>query len=361
MRRVHYYTHLVKHSGIIVIFTAAFLGLILLFPADHKTSQTNRSFGHSDSSAVIIEGIVVPFDEYKLHFDRNIPVTYNYFYQHYGAADHPGFWLTSYEDENPLDWIRKRTLDQLIHTKIIQKLAIDLDLIKPFHQDDLLIWWTETNRKRKEKQESGGIIYGPTEDSFENFYSYFYSNLEIQVKKKLNKTRFKATDAALYETYERIKTRYFTYTPHLEIDYLEFPRYASEQIPALEARVVAIRDSINENSDLGSLARSLPQALYARMIYSDTTDITGEDNPEHERKRLAAQLQPGEIKLVHSKENSSFYIMRCLSRSEAQIYSFDKVKADVVWYYQRDCYDNLLDSLKQSTEVIINPSLYQKR
>ena len=337
-----------------------FLFLIYHFVVRDKTDIFPPFFTvYPDSTIITINGMPVPEAEFRLHLNRNIAMTYNYFSQKHNASDHADFWETSYVGEVPLEYIKTKTLGQLIHIKTLQKLAIDEGVIPGFDYDDFLGWWKEDNRERKAKYEAGEIVFGPIQSSVEDYYDYLFSNLVIKLKDKLNQTGFEATDSELKSHYEMIKEKYFRYTPAVEIAYLEFPYQTSSQMEETLEQALAARKSVLEGEALKSLTAKLISAGYGRSTYSDTMTIIGEDNPDHERRKLALQLQPDDVEVFNSKENSAVYLIQCLNRSPEKIYSFTNMKQDVLWYYQKARYDELLSRLKQSAVVRINQPLFQ--
>lgn len=318
-------------------------------------------FFRQKNSVVTINGMPVPEDEYKLHLSSSIAITYNYFHHKYGAKDHDDFWTTSYEGEVPLEYVKAKTNEKLIHIKVLQKLAIEEGLIHDFHYDDFLVKWDEDNRRGKATHEAGGIIYGPIKNSIRNYYNYLFSNLVIKLKRKLNQTRFAASDSTLKSYYETIKGEYFRYTPSIEVAYLEFPYKSSSQKEIALKEAHAAQKRVLEGAAVEALTGEFPLAHYGRVTYSDTALIYGEENPDRVRRKLALQLNPGDIKVLYTQEsmNSGIYLMQCLGRSPERTLSFSTVKQDVLWYYQEAKYSKLVDSLKQNAVVRFNQTLYQ--
>ena len=313
-----------------------------------------------DSCIICVNDLCISRDEFMLHFNKNISLTTNYFYQNYKAQIDNDFWEKSFEGEVPIDYIKEKTIDRIVQIKIVHQLAVEHGLLKPFTYYDIVKWWNMHNGERKKKLEKGGVIYGPVQDSFDNYYEYFYLNLGIKLKDYLNQSLFNVSDSILKEYYENIKQEYFSYTPSVEVEYIEYPYDASMDITAIQDTMERLKEIALEDDSLKSAIGIVPKTYYQQASYSDTISIIGEDNPDHERKMFATQLSPDEVKVFHSKEHRTFYLMKCLSRDQDEIYSFEKVKKDVIWYYQKKQYDDLIDSLKQKTVVSFNQSEFDK-
>ena len=350
MKRAHDKHRFLKWIGLFMV-CAVLVAVLQSLPTDKPSSDP------FESSVAIINDIAVPPAEYQMVYQRNIAVTYNHFFQQYGASAHADFWQSSHDGQTPSEWIRKRTLQQLVHLKVIQTLAIDLNIVEPFDYTTMQTWWKEHNESRKEKHKSGGVVYGPVEDSFEDFYSYFFSTLEIKVKDKLNATRLRATDAELQSFYQRQKSELFAYTPYIKVEYLEIPDQHPSQQTELETRVHKAQHKAVNGSALKSLTELFEHADYAVATYSDSTHIIGEDNPEHARRTLALQLSAGEVDVFRSHDNSAFYIMKCLERAKKRMYTYEAVRSDVIWHYQNERYETLIDSLEQGAIVRVNETM----
>ncbi|MEM7107727.1 MAG: hypothetical protein AAF519_05830 [Bacteroidota bacterium] len=312
------------------------------------------------SDAVMtISGIHVSKEEFELSLNCNVAHTYNYFHLTWGAEDHPGFWQTSYGGETPSSYIKKRTTNQLVDLKIKQHLAIELGLISNFTYDTLVKWWKQDNLDRKTRHESGKAIYGPVESSLINFYKYYYSNLFNKLQDQLNQTRFKLDESQLASFYEINKERWFTYTPSVEVEYVEY-RYQGqlEKDRVYQEAASNKRKTENGTSLKEVIPGDSPLIQYHHKTYTNDEKIFGEDNPNRLIKQLAFNLTEGDLKIMHVRETSSVYLMKCLRKANEKIYSLREVEDELLWYYRKSRYDSLIKDLSLCADVVIHRPIY---
>lgn len=310
----------------------------------------------SDDTVITINGIPVPRGEYELFLNRNIAGTYNHFHLKSGVQDHPDFWKTSYGGQTPSDYIKEKTVKQLIDVKVRQHLAIEMRLISNFTFETFQNQWKQDNLNRKAKYESGEVVYGPVENSLPTFYDYYLSKLFIELEEKLNQTRFRGSEQELKLYYEKNKEKWFKYTPGIEVEYLEFGYRGSLERDKVHAEALSIS---KETSRDKSLKKLTSDALYDHKTFTSKETITGEDNPDQLIKELALRLNTGEVKVMEGRANAAIYLMRCLSREKDEFLPFCEVQEDVLWYYQKEQYQRLIKNLNSNAEVTINRSVYQ--
>ncbi|MEM8566138.1 MAG: hypothetical protein AAGF85_06725 [Bacteroidota bacterium] len=313
-----------------------------------------------ESDAVMtINGIQVSKEEFELSLYRNVAHTYNYFHLKWGAEDHPDFWQTSYEGETPSSYIKERTINQLIDLKVKQRLAVELGLIPDFTYDTFVKWWKQDNLDRKTRHETGKAVYGPLESSLANFYKYYYSNLFIKLQDQLNQTRFKIDDSQLASFYEVNKEKWFTYTPSVEVEYVEYRYQGQLEENRVYQEVVSDKKKMENGTSLKeAIPGSTPLIQYHRKTYTSHEKIFGEDNPNHFIKQLAFNLTEGDIKIMHASETSSIYLMKCLNKANEKIYSLNEVEDELLWYYRKSQYDNLIKDLSLRADVVIRRPVY---
>ncbi len=305
-----------------------------------------------------INGMPVPVAEFELFLNRNIADTYNHFFQQWGARDHLDFWKTPYGGQTPAEYIREKTIKQLIDVKVKQHLAVDMGLVPDFTFDTFLQWWEENNLKRQVKHEAGEVVYGPIENSLMEYYEYYFSNLFIQLGNELNQTQFRIDEAGLELYFEANKEKWFRYTPGIEVEYLEFHYQSSPERDEAYAKALAMSESVSSGESISKLTAGLTSVHYGHRTFTDK-EITGEDNPDHQRRELAFRLEKGEIRVMYGNENSSIYLMQCLTREEDQIYLFNEVKDDVLWYYQKEKYERLMERLRSEVRVSFHQLIYE--
>ncbi|MEQ9290182.1 MAG: peptidylprolyl isomerase [Cyclobacteriaceae bacterium] len=338
-----------KYIFIVASLVLAILCIFLLFsPSTHQ-----------EHPVVTINNIPIPEDEFRLQMNKNIAATHNHFFLQWGVNNHHNFWETTYGYQTPLEYIKDKTLEELVDVKVKQKLAVEIGLSPEFTFEDLSTWWKQDNIDRKTKQAEGKAVYGPVENTLEMYHQYFFSNLFIKLQSELNEVSFTPSDDDLRSYFNRNKKELFQYTPEVEVEYLEFPyKSISEKKIAFEEALTA-REKIQNGTSIKELRSDSREVFFGHQVYSDEDKIIGEDNPDQQLKKLAFRLNVGDVEVVDGRENYSVYLMHCISRATDTTYSFDEVKNDVVWHYQQEKYTILIDSLKRNANIEINEPLYK--
>jgi len=320
--------------------------------------STSREMNGNDSIVVVINGISVSVTEYQLYLNRNVAMTHNYFHKKYGSYDHEGFWEHSFDGENPLEYLKTVTLEQVVHVRSVQRYAMDIKLIPEFDFNDVIKWWKEDNRSRIEKHKKGEVIFGPVETSLGEYVDYLFSNLVIRLKEHLNSHEFRASESKLESYYQKIKGKYFNYTPSIKVEYLEFFIDSYRDRDSIQEKALSIREEIEAGASMRGFASGQKAVQYRQKSFSDTLEIIGEENQDHDIREFCLQLSIDESRIVFSEANSAIYLMYCIDRMPEQIHPFNKVKNDVIWYYQKEQYNKLIQSLERDVEIQKNPALY---
>jgi len=311
-----------------------------------------------DSIIVVINDMPVTITEYQLYLNRNVAMCHNYFHNKYGPYDYEGFWEHSFNEENPLEYLKTVTLEQVVHIKSVQRYAMDIKLIPEFDFNVVIKWWKEDNRSRIEKKEKGEVVFGPIETSLEEYVDYLFSNLIIRLKDYLNRHEFSASESQLELYYHEIKKEYFIYTPSVKVEYLEFFIESPSGREKIHEQAVSVKEEIDAGASMGEIATSIKSVKYRQQSFSDTMQIIGEDNPDHDIREFSLQLRMEESRIEFSETNSAIYLIHCIDRVPEQIHPYHKVKKDMIWYYQNEQYRQLIQRLKKNAEVRKNYKLY---
>ena len=313
-----------------------------------------------DSPVVVINDLPVSMDEFNVYLNRNIAGTHNYFHGKYGDYNADHFWRRSFNGEVPIEYLKKTILDHLIYIKTLQKYAMDIDLIPEYDFHDVQEWWGKDNDVRLKKYANGDVVFGPIETSLEEYTDYLYSNLEIRLQEYLNKNHCIPSECQLETFYEQIKNDHFVYTPGIKVEMLIFDCPSFYDKVKIEKRAHIAKDKMNQGAPMESFVSTRENVQYFQRTFSDTIQIIGEENPDHDIKFFALQLRENENDVFYSRNNAAVYLIQCRDRLDDQVWPFDKVKSDVVYYYQEREYKNLMEQLTQNADVRINKRRYNR-
>ncbi|UXX77694.1 peptidylprolyl isomerase [Reichenbachiella carrageenanivorans] len=307
---------------------------------------------------VEIDDLPVTEAEFRLYLDRNIARTYNYYYQEWGVNAHTEFWETKYGDKTPKEYIKAMALAQLVEIKSRQRLATQMGLIKEFTYDSLQHWWVQDNASRKLKKASGGIVYGPVERKFEDFYDYFYASLFNNLQEMAYEKLFTPSPAEIKAYYELNKEKWFVYIPEVEAEYLEFEFDGSKDKKQLLSQVESAEAALTNGADMRSIAAGYPRGQYRHQTFVKSDEVLGEEDVEGQLNAWALGLDTNEIKTFIGR--STIYLMHGIEKAAPKAYPYDEIERDVIWYYRKNHYQELLDSLSAQAKVVINQESFDR-
>lgn len=305
-----------------------------------------------------IDGLPVPEAEFRMYLDRNIAKTYNYYYQEWGVNVHAEFWDTKYGDKTPKAYIKEMALAQLVDIKSRQRLATEMGLIKEFTYDSLQQWWVLDNADRRQKKDQGGIVYGPVERKFGDFYDYFYATLFNKLQETTYQKLFTPSPSEIKAYYELNMEKWFVYTPEVEAEYLAFEFDGSKDKKKLMQQVELAEAALNNGSDMRAIAGDYPRGEYQYQTFIKTDEVLGEEDVEGQLNAWALGLDTHEIKIFTG--STVIYLMHGIKKAPSKAYPLDEIERDVVWYYRKNHYQELLDGQIAQAKVKINQEQYEQ-
>ncbi len=306
----------------------------------------------SDDYLVEIDGKAIGEAEFRLYLNRNIARTYNHYYQKWGANPHTGFWETMYGNTTPRSYINEMVIAQLVQIKTQQQLAVEMEITKDFNYDSLQRWWMQDNAERKFKKENGGIVYGPVERSFEDFYDYFHAGLFNKLEETIFQKRFTPRQGELQAYYELNKNKWFQYIPQAEVEYLEFSYVGSSEKEYFIEMARQAETLLLKEGDMSAIKVEFPHGKYQHQTFAKINKVLGEEDVEQQLHSWALGLPTGEIKIFTG--SYMIYLMRSIQQAEPKVYPYSEIERDVLWYYRNNHYEEVLDSLRQNAKVRVN-------
>ncbi|WNR45979.1 peptidylprolyl isomerase [Paenibacillus roseipurpureus] len=145
-------------------------------------------------------GITAEDLETRMSYLRNDTV--QYFKRTYQAEVNRDFWDRRFGNENPLAYIRKLALDDLVREKLEQQLAVQYGIDYISSTDDLHQKLIKENKRRAEAVKQGKPIYGLMQYDEKTYASYLRSNMLIQLKQVLSQSLLVVTDKEAEVSYQ---------------------------------------------------------------------------------------------------------------------------------------------------------------
>jgi hypothetical protein len=176
--------------------------------------QPAASFGDDDTSTLIqIDSERVSKGEFVWRMNGFRSACFNYFMQKYNASyGGPDFWDHPFNNITPGEWIRKRTLQQLVEDKVKIKLMQHYGLLPGFDYTQFGKAYREENEKRKTLIEQGQVIYGIQQFGDNSYYEYILSNALLETEKRMLAID-PPSEKELRDYYGRVKNKEPGYPP----------------------------------------------------------------------------------------------------------------------------------------------------
>lgn len=150
-------------------------------------SRPAASFGGDDTSTIVqIDSERVTKGEFIWRMNGFRSACFNFFMQQYNASyNGPDFWEHPFNSITPMEWIRKRTLQQLVEDKVKIKIMQQYGVLRGFDYAQFLKAFRDENEKRKILIEQGQVIYGMQEFDARSFYEYVLSNALLETERRM--------------------------------------------------------------------------------------------------------------------------------------------------------------------------------
>lgn len=266
-----------------------------------------------------INNEAVTDEEFIFFMKQERALTYSYFYTNYGAEQSPEFWNTSFVGETPVQYIQNLTIKKLVEINKHLVLAREFGQLDDISFKAIQNKYELENKRRSEAIEKGEVIYGPKEFSMFTFFSYWYSNLVIDIRKAWG-NRYQPDKNSLHSYYMRHQNN-----------------YKSPDELLLTEVSVAYGDNLDKNKAI-QLAGEI---LSSKSFDPNICEYTGVECKEFtmpdkgtmesedylgERYELARQLQVGELGgPIEDNKKRRIVLILCKQRKVGDSQAFEEV------------------------------------
>lgn len=264
-----------------------------------------------------IDKIDVAKEEFQMMVLRHkAQVLAKYSTQEVNQAD---FWRSgkSTQKDSPLQQVIDLALEQLARYKAMQAMAGERKLEFPFAFSELKARWGKEMQKRKQAYEKGEVAYGPSDMDLSSYYSYQYSNLQVQLEESL-KAENPMSDQELKQIYEQNQQLY-TYKTGVEVLAAQMP------LDTAPETIQQIRKLLQDGAHEKELQEKYPQVGFYRLAMNDLKTEEGKSGVYTERWEIARQMKPNEV-CDPFEAGASVLILRCESREENGVQPFSEIK-----------------------------------
>jgi len=347
-----------RHVG--ALLAPAVIAMVLSFATVASSNE------HPDTWVVMVNGEPISVRLFQRRMVRNRASAYQYFRQKYGAEDSADFWTTPYDGEAPLEWIKQKTLDECVRIKIEQVLARDHGVIADAGYGAFLSSLERENERRRKALAAGEPIYGPQQYAEDTYFTYSFTNMVLELKKRLSKGgELFALDATLLAYYESVKDELYDRGDRVTVWAIEISfgqrEGESEGLTREEARaeIEGVKARLDRGDRFEDLAGEYNDSgsLNERTMDDDTARFDWRRRP-HTREH-AMKLGEGEASDIF-EEGGAFCILKCAERNDLGYMPFDEVKGNVRTRYTDEKYEEMADRLVRDAQVEINRPVYDR-
>lgn len=268
-----------------------------------------------DDTVIEISGRSVVKAEYQMlleKYDAGIKGRYTT-----EEANREDFWTEELEGGRPLDQIMELAEEELIHKKVVAKLASDAGI--QVQTDYAAI--AEQAEARQEKNDAetpgGNTEYGLAGYSCADLYSYVYTDAESRLVESLKQT-YEVTEDELEQIYrENIEQ----YTSEVSVQMLVAE--TQDEVEARQAKRAA--EDMTGEITAEELAEKYPDIRFYELTMSSLNMEEGKTGVYMQRWLIASGMQEGQVCEPFPVEER-WLVMRCLKREEQTAEPFGNVK-----------------------------------
>jgi len=139
----------------------------------------------SMATALTVNGQAIPLRELMLQVETDRSATFAYFQQNYHADDTAGFWHTHFGPTTPADYLTEHAITDTVTIAVERQLAHQHGLLTDPSYPAFLQSWTAENTRRTTALANHQVIYGPTQYSEADYFTYLMSDLEHRLEQAL--------------------------------------------------------------------------------------------------------------------------------------------------------------------------------
>jgi len=310
-----------------------------------------------------VNGEPISLREFERRVLRNRALGATHFAEKYHARDSADFWTTSFDGETPEQWVKKRALDECVRIKVELMLARDKGVIADVSYQAFLRALKRENQRRREFLASGQPIYGPQQYREDEFFTYFYNNVLIELKRRLGRQELRPSQEELEARYRADKERFYDRGYRIRMWEIEtsYMRQRGETKTLTREQARAKIEEAKARLDRGERFEEVaPDYNEDRTLLERVMDEhTGRTDLNRTPKAVeqALKLEEGEASPVF-EENEAFHILFCLEKEKLGYRPFEEVKANVALHCVEDKYQELVADLVAKAKVEINRPVY---
>ena len=311
-----------------------------------------------NTSVATVNGDPVSVRLFERRLARNRYAAFQHFGQTYGAKPGPEFWTTPYGGETPVEWLKKRTLEECVRIKVELGLAKSEGLIGSTSYATFLQSLDAENERRRKALAAGEPIYGPQQYREDQFFLYVTNNVRIALQKRLWEGRLHASEETLREYYESVKDTaydrgYSVAVWAIEIHYGTSGYGRSLTRAEAQEKIEEVKRRLDAGERFEDLAAEYNADGEAYEYFFDFESRSMDRSHRASIRDEAMALSEGETSAPFENMNA-FFILKCIEKKALGCLPFDEVKGNVQRQYVEQRYQELVADLVKSASVQVD-------
>ena len=255
-------------------------------------------------------------EEYAILIRANANVVQmNYETDQANAED---FWETETDGSAPWEELQKRVEEKLKYHYALKQLADQLHVTKDYTYKTLMADRERENDERSEKTEQEEVVYGLQEFDKDQYYTYWYSNLETQVQNALIQSKVKVSEKDCKAYYDEHKDEYAA-DERIHVIYAE----AAGEDGWQTAR--NIQNALEHGYSVEELQGYFPEIEFNDQEFSSLDMEQGLSGIQDSRWQIAASLEDGKVSSPFEYDGK-YAVIKRIERLEDQPAGYDLVK-----------------------------------
>lgn len=265
-------------------------------------------------------------------------------------ANREDFWKLDQPEGTPLSQIMELAGQDILHKKTVARLAREAGIEDATDYGAVMEEMALENDHRQETGDLGGIVYGLTSFTPEDYYSYVYTQVEAQLLESL-KQDHEVTDKELEQVYQENIGQY-TSAVRVEMLVAEMSQEAGMELAGQAAL------DMQKETDMDRLKEQYPDINFYEIAMSSLNTQEGKSGGYTLRWTTASAMQEGEV-CEPFLIGKNIMAMRCLKRSEQTPEPFEEVKGVLKSDIQTGLAQEDISRAEQEAELILKVSEQQ--
>lgn len=288
-----------------------------------------------EGNLLTIDGKEISQEELLFFLQQARSQVLMHFTRDYGTRLDSNFWYEACDEYPPIQMLKEQAITALAKVKALHQMMqqYDVDVYSDFN--DFTIEWNRVNKEREWAVKEGRVIYGPIAYKKKDYYSHSFNTGVLKLRRAMERDILKIPKSVQRNYYEQNYNSFRT----------EYIVFESLKLP-MDFPADLLESTSNED-----LQKYSPNNTKIDTLNYELTRIYDETAFD-----LLTVIKNTEIGKYSEavKRDSSWLIVKPISKFLTPCPSFEQVSQDIVQILQDERFDNFLSEKTTDLEVVIN-------